>query len=91
MAPIRCCSCGGTGFVYSTDMFGDQKRSFCVDCNGTGYLNGNGGISGGERMHARCISCGGTGFYEYTDELGNHRRFCVDCKGTGYMIPGWGY
>ena len=91
MLPIRCASCGGTGFHQFTNMWGEFERKFCVDCNGTGYLNGNGGIPGSGMMTSRCISCGGTGFRQFTNMWGeSEQRTCVDCRGTGYMIPGWG-
>ena len=35
--PIRCVSCGGTGFFMGTDFLtGEPERRFCPDCNGTG-------------------------------------------------------
>lgn len=40
MLPTVCISCGGTGFRYSTNYLGESERKFCVDCNGTGYMNG---------------------------------------------------
>ena len=83
-----CISCGGTGFHEYNDYYGDFKRVFCPDCNGTGY---QGGYASDLSLKARCISCGGTGFRQFTNSWGEiERRSCVDCRGTGYMIDGWG-
>lgn len=84
----RCFSCGGSGFREYTDRFGDFKRDFCPDCNGTGFLNG---YASTPSLKARCISCGGTGFRQYTNSWGEiERTYCADCRGTGYMTDGWG-
>lgn len=85
-----CISCGGTGFHEYNDYYGDFKRVFCPDCNGTGYQGGYAGDPSSSPK-ARCISCGGMGFYLYKNDFGEvERRHCVDCRGTGYMISGWG-